>query len=437
MGITSQSPGGLTARLETGPAWVFTVVAGTAAFATYFAMYAFRKPFAAAEFQGLYLFGSGIQLKTALVISQILGYALSKYIGIKVCSEVARPYRAAMLVGLVLTAEAALVLFALVPVDLKILALFLNGLPLGMVWGMVVGYLEGRRTSELLLAALSCSFIVSSGVVKDVGRWLMAEQGVSPWWMPAATGLLFLPLFLGSVWLLDRLPQPTALDIEERVRRRPMDRQDRLAFVGQFLPGMVLLLVVYLFLTAYRDFRDNYGVEIFRELGFGQTPAIFTLTELPVALVVLGTMAAVNLVRDNRRGLGTIFGIMTGGLLLTGAGTLLLDLGMIDGALWMVLMGLGSYLAYVPYNSVLFDRLLAATRVTGTAVFAIYLADALGYTGSIGVQLYKDWFDSQTTRLNYFRAYTYFLALLGSVLLILGGVYFRWKARPRGAEPTC
>jgi len=58
-----------------------------------------------------------------------------------------------------------LVLFALVPPVWKAAALFLNDLPLEMIWGMVVGYLEGRCTSELLLAGLSCSFIVSSGMV--------------------------------------------------------------------------------------------------------------------------------------------------------------------------------------------------------------------------------------------------------------------------------
>jgi hypothetical protein len=435
MGSTGQLRDGLAAQLETGPTWVFTTVAGTAAFATYFAMYAFRKPFTAAEYAGLTFVGSGVQLKTAFVISQIIGYALSKYIGIKVCSEVTRQRRAGMLIKLVLAAEAALVLFAILPADLKVIALFLNGLPLGMVWGMVVSYLEGRRTSELLLAALSCSFIVSSGVVKDVGRWLMVGQGISPWWMPAAAGFLFLPLFLGSVWLLEQLPQPTVRDIEERVERRPMNRQDRLAFVRRFLPGMMLLVVVYLFLTAFRDFRDNYGMELFRELGFGETPGIFTLTEFPVAVAVLIAMAAVNLVRNNRRGLAAIFGIMVGGLFLTGAGTLLLDLGVINGAGWMILMGLGSYLTYVPYNSVLFDRILAATRVTGTAVFAIYVADAAGYTGSVGVQLYKDLFDSQITRLNFFRGFTYLLAGLGSTLLIASGVYFGWRGRPPKEEP--
>ena len=45
------------------------------------------------------------------------------------------------------------------------------------IWGLVVRYLEGRRASDLLLGALSCSFIVASGIVKDVGRWLM-QAGV-------------------------------------------------------------------------------------------------------------------------------------------------------------------------------------------------------------------------------------------------------------------
>jgi hypothetical protein len=431
MVTTSKQKNSLAICLESGPTWIFTVVAATAAFSTYFCMYAFRKPFAAAEFEGLSFLGTQVRLKTAFVISQIIGYTLSKYIGIKVCSEVTRQRRAVLLVGLALTAEAALVLFALLPPNLKAVAMFGNGLPLGMVWGMVVSYLEGRRTSELLLAALSCSFIVSSGAVKDVGRWLLTAQRVSEAWMPAVTGLLFLPLFLGSVWLLQRLPPPNEQDVAARVRRTPMDRRDRLAFLRQFLPGLVLLILIYFFLTAYRDFRDNYGIEIFRELGFGKTPAIFTLTELPVAVVVMGAMAAVNLIRDNRRGLITIFGIMAGGLLLTGGGTLLLDVGVIDGAWWMILVGLGSYLTYVPYNSVLFDRLIAATRVTGTAVFAIYLADAIGYTGSIGIQLYKDLLDPKATRLDYFRNYTYFLSVLGPTLLIFSGVYFLWKNRPQ------
>src|SRR6267154_1003829 len=229
MSTQTHAGGRLTAWLEKAPAPAFAAYAIAAAFTTYFCMYAFRKPFAAAKFEGEFFLGSTVALKTALVISQIIGYALSKYIGIKVCSEVSATRRAITLVALIVWAELALIAYGLVPNNLKVMAIFFNGLPLGMVWGLVVWYLEGRRTSELLLAGLSCSYIVSSGIVKDLGRAMM-EGVVAVWWrqapliggpigsalwkvseswMPAIMGLHFLPLFLLAVWMLNQLPRPT------------------------------------------------------------------------------------------------------------------------------------------------------------------------------------------------------------------------------------
>jgi len=423
----------LTRWLESAPGPLFVLYAIGASFSTYFCMYAFRKPFAVGQYAGLW-FG-GAELKTALVISQIIGYALSKYIGIKVCSEATRGRRAAWLVFLILWAEAALVLFAVVPPGLKLAAIFLNGLPLGMVWGMVVWYLEGRRTSELLLAGLSCSFILASGVVKDIGKHLMDAYGVSEWWMPAATGLCFLPLFLGSVWLLNQVPAPSARDVAARVERETMNAARRVFFVRTFLPGLVLLLVSYLFLTAYRDFRDNYAVEIVKGLGLLEKAAIFSRTEMIVAFGVLVPLALLVLVKDNRRALAGAYGIMTAGMALMGLSTLLFDAGKVDGFWWMTLVGLGLYLAYVPVGSVLFDRLIAATQVTGTAVFAIYLADAIGYTGSIGVQLYKDFARSDESRLGFFKGFTYLLSAAGVALLAASyGSFARKTARSRAAQ---
>src|SRR2546422_11679228 len=142
----TQARGTLTRWLEKPPTPVFATYAIVAAFSTYFCMYAFRKPFAAAKFDGEFFLGTTVALKTAIVISQIIGYALSKYIGIKVCSEVSATRRAITLVALIVWAELALVAYGLVPNNLKVIAIFFNGLPLGMVWGLVVWDLEGRRT---------------------------------------------------------------------------------------------------------------------------------------------------------------------------------------------------------------------------------------------------------------------------------------------------
>jgi len=422
----------LTPWLERAPSALFVLYASFAAFSTYFCMYAFRRPFTVATFEGESFLGTDLQLKTAIVISQVLGYMCSKYIGIKVCSEITSKRRATLLLGLILWAQAALVLYGLAPHEWKVLAIFFNGLPLGMVWGLVVGYLEGRRTSEILLAALSASFIVASSMTKDVGDWVMLAWGVSESWMPAVTGMLFLGPFFFCTWLLNQIPQPSAVDIAARTRRQPMRHVHRLAFFRHFFWGMLLLLIVYFFLTAYRDFRDFYGREIFNALGYPphEVAGIFTRAEIWVMLGVVVAMGTLNLIRDNRRGLLAAFAMMTGGVAMLGVGTLLYDAHRISGLTWMILVGLGAYLAYVPFGTVLFERLIASTRVVGTAVFAIYLADAIGYTGSVGVQLYYDFGHSDLTHLEFFRAFSYFMSLLGVALLTSSGAYFLLRHAP-------
>jgi hypothetical protein len=204
-----------------------------------------------------------------------------------------------------------------------------------------------------------------------------------------------------------------------------MDGKERWAFVMKFLPGMVMLMIAYFFLTAYRDFRDNFGVEIFDQLGYGDSEtAIFTKSELWVAFGVVGTLAVLNLIRNNLMGLIGAFVVMTGGCILMGVGTLLYDAGTISGLQWMIMCGLGSYLAYVPYGSVLFDRLIASTRVMGTAVFVIYIADSIGYVGSISVMAIKDQIAGDMTRLEFFRQLTFGMSGLGVAMLVLSLIYF-------------
>ena len=262
-------------------------------------------------------------------------------------------------------------------------------------------------------------------MVKDAGRFLMHRHGVPEYWMPAATGAMFLIPFCMSVWLLSQMPKPNATDIAERVRRRPMDGASRMNFIRSFLPGMVMLLIASFFLMAYRDFRDGFGLEILREALHKEPPdGIFTRTELWVGLGVLIVLSLLTFVRDNRLGLLGALGIMIGGLLLVGTATLALDAGLIGPVLWITLIGLGTFLAYVPYGSVLFDRLIAYTRVEGTAVLAIYLTDALGYTGAVGILLYKDLLRPNYSHLAFFKGYSYFLAAVGGVLTICAAFYF-------------
>ena len=415
----------MKARLRVGSGRLLAVWAMTAAFSTYFCMYAFRKPFAVGNYDGVALIPGlpEMDLKILYILAQVMGYAASKFLGIKVVSEMASADRARAIGAFIAVAWLALLLFAVLPAPWCALALVLNGLPLGMIWGLVFGFLEGRIVSDLLGAGLCASFIVASGFVKSVGKWIMGA-GVPEAWMPFATGAVFLPPLGVCLWMLSQIPDPTEDDVAERTERKPMDAADRRAFFGEHAMGLTLLVVGYVLLTAYRDFRDNFAVEIWDALGYADEPAILTTAELPVAFGSLFAVALLVRIKSNRRALMAVHGLMLAGAALTGVSTLMHDAGLISPAVWMGSVGIGLYLGYVPVNCVLFDRLIAVVGRAATAGFLIYVADASGYVGSVALLLYKNFGQPTLSWLDFFTAFSYAMAVFCAVCFALSAAYF-------------
>jgi hypothetical protein len=414
--------------LERSNPVLFTVVAGLAGFSAYFSMYAFRKPFSAATFAVVPGWTFALDYKIALVLAQVAGYALSKLIGIKVISELDPARRASAIIALILFAGLALVLFALIPAPWNVAAMFLNGLALGMIWGLVFGFMEGRRTSEVLGAMLCASFIVSSGAVKTVGKLVMVDWHVSPFWMPAVAGTLFLPLLFVSVFTLSALPPPNALDEAARVRRAPMGGAARAAFLAEYGIGIGLLVLAYVLTTALRDFRDNFAAELWSGMGYGNGAAIFTASELPVAILALAALGLIMMVRDNARALMVIHAVVVAGFTLLACSTLAYRVGWLGPISWMILSGAGLYMAYTPFNAMLFDRLMAASGRIGTAGFLIYLADASGYLGSCTLLIWRNFGLMRLNWLQVFTASAYGTSILGILFVSLSAVFFMRKA---------
>ena len=414
--------------LSTQSATIFSIYAIIAAFSTYFSMYAFRKPFAAGSYSDVSdvaFFGLVINYKTLLIICQVLGYCISKFIGIKLVSELPSHKRSQAIALFIGIAWGSLLLFAVIPAPWNIVCLMLNGLPLGMIWGLVFGYLEGRRVSEILGVGLSTSYIMASGVVKGIGKWLM-NNGVPEFWMPFATGAIFvLPMML-MVFLLSCLPPPSQEDVVERSERAPMDGAARKAFFLTYIVGLIPLITLYILLTAYRDFRDNFAVEIWEELGYTkeQSAAMLAGSEVPVTIGVLLILAILMLVKDNRRAVLAVHLIMLAGTAMVGVSTALFQWGLIGPATWMISIGLGLYAAYVPYGCILFDRIIAMLGTVATAGFLIYVADSFGYLGSVFLMLYKDLGSPDLSWLEFFYGASYITSLVCTILYVVSLVYF-------------
>jgi hypothetical protein len=94
----------------------------------------------------------------------------------------------------------------------------------------------------------------------------------------------------------------------------------------------------------------------------------------------------------------------------------------------MILVGLGLYLGYVPYGCVLFDRTIAALGIVATAVFLIYVSDAVAYGGSVGVVLYKNLGQANISKLQFFRYFSYATSGICIVSLAISGAYFLRRA---------
>lgn len=402
----------------------FIARASIAAFGTYFCMYAFRKPFTVATFADESFWG--IDYKILLIIAQVVGYTLSKFIGIKVISEMKSGKRMLALVSFILFAEISLFGFAITPAPYNILFLFLNGLPLGMVWGIVFSYLEGRKATELLGVILSSSFIVSSGAVKSVGKIVLDSFGFNEYWMPFITGLFFIIPLIFFAWLLEKLPKPTEEDTRLKVVRKPLDSAGRKKLFKEFSGPLILIVFFFMLLTALRDFRDNFAREIWDSLGY-KDASIYSISEIPIAIIVLIILGVIGSISKNYKAFVYYHYVLFVSCLAVIISTYLFQYNEISALTWMIISGLGLYSCYVPFNGIFFDRMIATFKINGNVGFLIYIADAFGYLGSILILLYKNFGKGDISWLSFFTYALYILAFIGILITLYSFYFFKAK----------
>lgn len=411
----------LRAKVAKWPYSLLSVMAAVSAFGLYTSMYAFRKAFAAGTFTGQqYLH---MDYKVWLVIAQVIGYTASKFYGIRFIAEVNAKNRARYILTLIGIAWAALLAFAFVPAPFNIIFLFVNGFPLGLIWGLVFGYLEGRRSTEFMAAVLSISLIFASGFVKTVGRTLLTVFHVNEYHMPFLTGAIFVIPLLLFVFCIELMPAPTAEDKQLRAERSPMNAAERKQFLVRFLPGVILTLVIYVLLTIMRDVRDNFEVEIWADLGI-KSNSIYTGIDSIISVTVLVGMSLLILVKKNLRAFSIIHMFIIGGCVLVGGSTVLFTLKMIGPVSWMTMAGLGLYMGYVPYNAIFFDRMIATFNYRSNVGFIMYIADSMGYLGSVSILLIKELGRPTISWGVFFKEGVMIVAVVGGVCGVLSLLYF-------------
>lgn len=411
---------------------LFVLWAGGAALLSYSLVYALRKPFTAATFDGLDFFG--MDYKTATSIVQIAGYFLSKLIGIKVVSEMRKESRLRFIVLSVAAAELSLVLFGCLPRPFNVFALFFNGLSLGCMWGVIFSFLEGRRVTDLLAALMGLSIAISSGTAKSLGLFVMDGLHVSEFWMPAFIGAFAFPLLSLLGWLMPRLPQPTRADVEQRTERVALDRKGRAAIFRSFMPVLLLLFFANLFITVLQDLKEDFLVKIIDVEASGLSSWAFARIDAVVTLIILLLFAALSMVRSNIRVLCLLLCLVTCGSLALSAVAFHYHEWHLPVRAWLFQQSLCLYTVYLSFQTLFFERFIACFRIRGNVGFFIITLDFVGYMGTVLVLVFKECFSPDADWLQFYNVMSGYVGVVCAVSFAASAVYLVWRHRKEQAR---
>lgn len=397
--------------------------AGGAALLSYSLVYALRKPYTAASFEGLTFMGS--DYKVAVTTIQILGYVIAKFFGIKIISELKKENRFRFFVGSAILAELALVGFGLLEAPYNVAAMFVNGLSLGCMWGVIFSFIEGRKVTDILASLLGVSMVFSSGVAKSFGLFVMNEMQIDQFWMPAVIGGFALPLLVFMGYMLKRLPQPTAEDIALRNERVVLDGKGRVALFRKYAPILTLLFIGNFMLLVLRDIKEDFLVNILDMSN--QSSWLFARIDTIVTLIILGIFALFAFFRSNIRALLWLMTLVIAGCLTMTYVSFHYETLDLKPVTWLFIQSLSLYIAYLTFQTIFFDRFIACFRIKGNVGFFIALIDFIGYLGTVTLLSTKEFLNIELEWFALFNHIAGFVGATCSILFIVASILIHRK----------
>lgn len=405
--------------------FLFILWAGGAALLSYSLVYALRKPFTAASFENAEFFD--MDYKVVVTISQILGYVISKFIGIKLISELKPEERFKFILTSVLLAEASLILFGLLSTPFNVAAMFLNGLSLGCMWGVIFSFIEGRRVTDILASLLGVSMVISSGTAKSVGLYVMNHFQVSEFWMPALIGTVALPLLLLLGWALNKLPEPNKEDIAMKSERETLNGKQRWELFKSFMPFLSMLFVANIAIVVLRDIKEDFLVNIIDVSAY--SPWLFAQIDSVVTLIILGIFSLMVLVKDNLKALSVLFGLIITGMIVMAVVSFGQQQLQLSPVVWLFVQSLCLYIAYLTFQTIFFDRFIACFRIRGNVGFFIVTTDFLGYTGTVLVLVLKEFCNPDVDWAVFYNRLAGYVGIFCCVTFICSFVYLHQRFR--------
>jgi hypothetical protein len=228
--------------------------------------------------------------------------------------------------------------------------------------------------------------------------------------------------------MLTRIPPPSPEDMDLRTERIPMTNADKRNALREFGFPILCFIICYSMLATVRDYRDNFSIEIWNEIDVGWANSVLSTTEMISGFIVLIVIGSVSFIKSNLIAFRFTNLIILGGILLGGGATIFYKTGVIGPFYWMLLIGVGMFLAYTAIQTVVFERMIALFQIKANAGFFVYICDSIGYLGSVFLLLYKEFFMSEISWSEVLIQFLYIQTVLGLVLLSFSMAFFQRRS---------
>lgn len=210
-----------------------------------------------------------------------------------------------------------------------------------------------------------------------------------------------------------------------------MSQKDKMRTLKEYGIGLFCLVIAYSMLATLRDFRDNFSVEIWNEIAVHWDATVFSQTEMISGVIVLVAVGAISVFKNNIRAFWATIALIAFGVLSSGLSTLLFEWGLLSPFLWMLFLGTGLFLAYIPMQIALFERMIAAFRIKSNAGFFVYICDAIGYLGSVILLLYKEFFSKALDWSAVMIKFSHLTTFISVGLILIAIIFFHRKLKPQ------
>lgn len=312
--------------------------------------------------------------------------------------------------------------------------MFLNGLSLGCMWGVIFSFIEGRRMTDILASLLGVSMVISSGTAKSLGLYVMNTLHVNEFWMPALIGAVALPLLALLGYILNRLPEPTVEDIEMKSERETLNGKQRWELFKSYMPFLILLFVANIAIVILRDIKEDFLVNIIDVSNY--SPWMFARIDGIVALIILGIFGLMVLVKDNLKALSILFGLIIAGMIVMSVVSFGQEQFQLSPVVWLFIQNLCLYIAYLTFQTIFFDRFIACFRIRGNVGFFIVTTDFLGYTGTVLVLALKEFLHPAIDWAVFYNQLAGYVGIFCCITFICSFVYLHQRYRRENGAPV-